>query len=125
MPEASILWLLLRPYIPVAIFGLRIATCLLKPWMFIGGVVDYQIDEHAHSALFTAMREFDKVAERAVARINAVVVCDIVSVILTGRRLKRHQPDGCDTHSLQIIQAAHQSLKVSNAVSVSIHIGSD
>ncbi len=50
-----------------------------------------------------------------------VVVRDIVAVILEGGRLKRHQPYGGDTHSLQIVQTAHQTLKVSDSVAVGIY----
>ena len=42
--------------------------------MLVRRVIDDQIDDHAHAALLRAVREFDEVAERAVAGIDAVVV---------------------------------------------------
>jgi glucose dehydrogenase len=42
--------------------------------MFIGSVIYDQIDQQTHSALFTAFREFDKVAQCAISGIDAVVI---------------------------------------------------
>ena len=93
--------------------------------MFIGSVIDDEINEHAHPALLTAMRKLDKVAEGAVARINPIVVRYVIAIILTGGWLEGHEPNGSDADTLQIVQATHQSLEVTDAVSVSIHIGCD
>ena len=90
--------------------------------MFIRGVIDYKINKHADAALPASPRELDEVAQRPVARIDVVVVCDIVSVIAAGRRLKRHQPDGCDSHALEIIQTPHEAFEVADPVAVCIHI---
>ena len=93
--------------------------------MRIGGVVDDEVDDDADAALPAAMGELDKVAERAVARIDAVIVRDVVAVVLAGRRLERHQPDRGDAEALQIIQPAQQALEIADAVAVGVHIGAD
>ena len=49
--------------------------------MLVGGVVDDEIDDDADAALLGAVGELDEVAERAVARIDAVVVGDVVAVV--------------------------------------------
>src|SRR5262245_14593943 len=41
------------------------------------------------------------------------------------RDLERHQPDGGHAKAMQVIQPAHQSLEVANAVAVGIHEGSN
>ena len=93
--------------------------------MLIGGVVDDEIDDDADAALPAAMGEFDEVAERAVARIDAVIVGDVVAVVLAGRRLKRHQPDRGDAEPVQIVEPPQQALEIADAVAVGIHIGAD
>jgi hypothetical protein len=93
--------------------------------VLIGGVVDDEVDDDADPTLLAAMGELDEIAERAVARVNAIVVRDVVAVILAGRRLKRHQPDRGDAESLQIVEPPQQSLEVPDAVAVRIHIGAD
>ncbi len=71
------------------------------------------------------MGEFDKVAQAAVARIDAIIVRDVVAVVLAGRRLERHQPDRGDAEALQIIQPAQQPLEITDAVAIGVHIGAD
>ena len=93
--------------------------------MLIGGVVDDEIDDDADAALPAAMGELDEVAERAVARIDAVIVGDVVAVVRAGRGLERHQPDRGDAEALQIIQPPQQALEIADAVAIGVHIGAD
>ena len=55
-------------------FEIGVLARLLEPGMLVRGVVDHQIDQHADAALFRGVGEFDKVADRAVTRIDAVIV---------------------------------------------------
>ena len=93
--------------------------------MLVGGVVDDEIDDDADAALLAAMGEFDEVAERAVARIDAVIVGDVVAVVPAGRGLERHQPDRGDAEPVQIIQPPQQALEIADAVAIGVHIGAD
>jgi hypothetical protein len=52
--------------------------------MRIGGMVDDEIDDDADAALPAAMGEFDEVAERAVSRVDAIIVRDVVAIVLAG-----------------------------------------
>ncbi len=83
------------------------------------------VDEHPYAALLRAVSEFDKIADRAVARINAVIIGHVVAVIAMGRDLERHQPDGRDAETMQVVETAHQTLEVADAVGVGIHVGSN
>jgi hypothetical protein len=56
-------------------------------------MVHHEIDEDADSVLLSAMGELDKVAERPVAPIDAVVIGNVVAVVTVWRRLERHQPN--------------------------------
>jgi hypothetical protein len=88
-------------------------------------VVHHQIDEDADAALLGAVGELDEIAERAVTRIDVIVVRDVVAVVAIGRGLERHQPDRRDAEPVQVIQAAHQPLEVADPVAVGIHIGTN
>ena len=72
-----------------------------------------------------AVGEIDEIAERAVARIDAVVVRHVVSVVTMGRRLERHQPNGRDAEAVEIVQASRQTAEVANAIAIGIHVGAD
>src|ERR1700743_796933 len=91
-----VLRLFLRPHVPVAIFGFWIRSRVEKPRMFVGGMVDDEVDDHADAALLAAVRELNEVAESSVAGIDVVIVGDVVTVVAKWRRLKGHQPDGGD-----------------------------
>ena len=97
----------------------------LNQAMLVRGVIDDEVDDDADAALLAAMGELDEIAERAVARIDAVIVGDVVAVVLAGRGLKRHQPDRGDAEPVQIIEPAHQALEVADAVAVGVHVGAD
>ncbi len=93
--------------------------------MLVGGVIDDEVDDYADAALPATMGEFDEVAQGTVARIDAVVVRDIVSVVLGGRRLERHQPNRGDAKPVQIVQTAQQAFEIADAVAIGIHVGAD
>jgi hypothetical protein len=70
-------------------------------------MVDDQINEHANSALLRAVGELDEIADRAIARVDAVIIGDVVAVVAMWRDLKRHQPDSGHAKAMQIVQPAH------------------
>jgi hypothetical protein len=47
----------------------------------------------ARATLFRTMREFKEIDERPEGRIDGIIVRNVVTIVLTGRFLKRHQPD--------------------------------
>src|SRR5437763_13184563 len=116
--------LLLGPDVPIAIFGICIGARLLEPWVLVGGVVDYEIDQNANAALFGAVRKLDEIAERTIARIDIIIVGDVVTIVSTRRSLTR-QPNRSHAQSMQIIEAAHQSLEITSPIAASVHVGSD
>jgi hypothetical protein len=93
--------------------------------MLVRCVIDHEVDEHTYAALLRAVGEFDKIADCAVARIDAVIIGHVVAVVAMGRDLERHQPDCRDAEPVQVVETAHQTLEIADAVAVGIHIGSD
>src|SRR5437870_6149745 len=88
-------------------------------------MIDDEIDDHPDAALPAALGEFNEVAERPVAWIDAVIIRNVVTVVLAGRWLKRHQPDCGDAEPVQIVETAQQALEIADAIAVGIHIGAD
>ena len=68
------------------------------------------------------MRKLDEIAERAISRVDIVIVGDVIAVIAVRRSLKRHQPDRRHPKPAQIVEAPHQSLEIAGSVSVCVHI---
>ena len=93
--------------------------------MLVRGVVHHQINQNTNAALLCAMGKLDEIAEGAVARIDIVIVGDVIAVVAAWRSLERHQPNRGHPKSMQIIQAPHKSLEIANAVAVGIHVCAD
>src|SRR6266511_2097816 len=78
----------LRPDVPVTVLRIGILARLLEPWMLVRCVIDHDVDEHTYAALLRAVGEFDKIADCAVARIDAVIIGHVVAVVAMGRDLE-------------------------------------
>ena len=91
---------------------------MLEPRVLVRRVVDDEVDEHTYAALLRSMSEFDKIADRAVTRIDAVIVGHVVAVVAMRRDLERHQPDGRDAETMQVVEPARQALEVADAVAL-------
>ena len=88
-------------------------------------MIDDEVDEHAYAPLLASVGELDEIPQRSVAGIYVVVVADVVSVVATGRRLKRHEPDCGDADALEIVETVHQAEEIADAVAVGVHEGGD
>src|SRR5436190_17588656 len=85
-------------------------------------MVHYQIDQDTDAALFCAVSKLDEIAQRAVSRIDIVIIGDVVTAVLARRRLKRHQPDRGHAESMQVIEATHESCEITDPIAVSVHV---
>ncbi len=88
--------------------------------MLIGGVVDDQLDEHLDLALVRRADECSEVVERAVARMHAQVVGDVVAVVFERRGKERQQPEAGDAEALQIVELLGQAREIADAVVVAV-----
>ena len=58
--------------------------------MLIGGVVDHEFGDNTQSAFVGRVEKGAEIVERAVVRIDVeIVIGDVVTIILQGRRIKR------------------------------------
>jgi hypothetical protein len=67
------------------------------------------------------MSEVNKIAGRAVTRVNAIVIRDVITIIAIRRGLKREKPDAGDAQSGEVIETSRQPFKVADAITVRIH----
>jgi hypothetical protein len=83
-------------------------------------MVHDEIHEHAQPVLARLLNELDEVAARAVARMHAVVVGDVVAVIAIRRRMKRPEPKRVDAQILEVLEPANEPLEIADAVAVRV-----
>lgn len=88
-------------------------------------MVDDEVDNDAYAALMAAVREFNEVAKSAIALIDAVVVRNVVSIVLAGRGLKRHEPNRRDAEAVQVVETPRETAKVAYTIAVGVHETSD
>ena len=74
--------------------------------MLIGGVINDQLSDHLDISLMGSLDKFFKLFNRTVRWIYGVVIHDVIPVVLERRRVKRKQPDSCNTNIFQVIQLA-------------------
>jgi hypothetical protein len=68
------------------------------------------------------VHELDKIAKRPVLRMHAVIVSNVVAVVTIRRRVERLEPEACNADARQVIELAHQSFKVANAITIGVEV---
>ena len=102
------------------VFTLRILAGLSEPRMLIRAVVDDEIHQDVHIALFRFRDQPVHVLHRTEARVNVVVIRDIIALIGERRAVDRLEPEDIDAEILQIIELIDDARKIADAVPVRI-----
>ena len=116
-PDALVFLVRVAPDVEVALgrSGGR-AAGRLEPRVLIGGVVDDELGDDADAAAVRFGDEVIEVVERAVARMDVLVVGDVVAVVSQRRRVERQQPEAVDAEALQVVELLRQAGEVADAV---------
>ena len=119
--RAGVFAVVVRPDIEVAIHrtGLRPPRAL-EPRMLVGGVVDHQLGDHPHAARMRRGDEAPGIGQRAVVRMHAAIVADVVAVVAARRWIERQQPDRVDAEIGDVVELGDQAGKIADAVVVGI-----
>ena len=88
--------------------------------MLVGGVVQHELGDHAQPPLVRGGEERREVVHRAVHRVDAVVVGDVVAVVAEGRRKGGQQPQRVDAERFEVIELARQPPEIADAVAVAV-----
>ena len=84
--------------------------------MLIRRVIDDQLGDDADAAAMRLVDEAIEVGERAVARVDVLVIRDVVAVVAERRRVERQQPQRVDAEVLQVVELLGQPGEVADAV---------
>ena len=109
------------PDIPVPLGrALRRAAGALEPLVLIAGVVDDKLGDDLQTTPVRFGDEALEVLHRAVGRIDRLVLGDVIAVVPERRRVEGQQPDGRRAQLLNVIQPAHQTGEVADAVAIGV-----
>src|SRR5262249_35829695 len=76
--------------------------------------------DDAQPAVVRLVEEAAELAQRAVGRVNAAVVGDVVALVAQGRRVERQQPQRGDTEVLPVVELLREPGKIPDAVAVAV-----
>ena len=116
-PHALVLLIRVAPHVEVALRRARRRPARrLEPRMLIGGVIDDELGDDADPAAMRLGDEPIEILERAVARMDVLVVRDVVPVVAERRRVERQQPETVDPEPLEVLQLLREAGEVADAV---------
>jgi hypothetical protein len=124
--DALVFLVRLAPHVEVALGrpGRRAARGL-EPRMLVGRVVDDELGDHADAARVRLADEAVEILERAVTRMDSLVIRDVVAVVAERRGIEGQHPEHVDPQRLQVVEAAREAGKVADAVAVAVGEGAD
>src|SRR5205823_2877553 len=119
--RAGVSLIVLAPDVPIA--DIRIGAALaraLEPGMLIRRVIDHELGDHAQLATVRLLQEAPEMLHGAEIGIDAAVVGNIITVVASGRRIKREQPQGGHPELLQVIELFREPGEIPYAVIVAV-----
>jgi hypothetical protein len=88
-------------------------------------VVDHKFRDHVKTAPVSLSKEGPKVLKRAVGRVNARVIRDVVPVILQRGRTEREKPNRRHPEILEVVELAGQPFEITYPIPVTVAKGLD
>ncbi len=88
--QLPILFLLKIKIFSILTFG--VCTSFPKPFMLIGTMIDHQIHHNTNPPFFCLFNQSVHIFHGSKHRINLIVICNVISLICTGRQIHRGNP---------------------------------
>ena len=108
------------PDVIVAVGIVLSFAALNKPGVFVGGVVDDQVQQDFQSQFMGPVQHFLKLLQSSVIRMDIFVIGNVIAVIRIGRGKDRAEPDPVHPKGLYIVQLVIHSVQIPDPVSVSV-----
>ena len=103
--------------------ALRIGQGVFEPRVLVGGVVDHQVEDDAHSAFVAGGDQAPKVVDGAHLVHDAPVVSDVVAHVLVGGREDGGEPQAVDAQVVQVGDLRQDAGQITDAVAVAVREG--
>jgi len=83
-------------------------------------MVEHKLADYFQAAVVRFVQQVAKVFKRAVFRVNAVIVHDVIPVVPSGSGVHGHEPDAVDAEVDEVVETRDQSAEVPPAVPVAV-----
>ncbi len=114
------------PYIELALG--RAGGCAarrLEPRVPVRRVIDDELRDDLQPSRVSLVEEPANVLERAVLRMHALVMRDVIAVVAQRRFVEGQQPQAGDAEAFEVIELLHQAREITNAIAVRVEEGLD
>ena len=118
--NAAVLLVAVAPHVPVPARIAAGAPGLDEPGMLIRGVIQHELDDHAQAARVRFLQERLEFLQRAIARVDARVVRDVIPVVTERRGIHRLDPEAVDAESRKMVELGRQPDEVADAVAIAV-----
>jgi len=85
-------------------------------------VVDDQVDEHANAQSVGVLHERHEIPQRPMLVTDAVEIGNVIPIVAIRGWVEGLEPHAGHAEALQVIEAPHQALEVTDAISIGILI---
>ncbi len=107
------------PDIIVPVWAVFISA-FLKPRVFIGGMVDYQVQNDFDIPFPGFINQLFHICHGAKIKMNIAVIADIVAIVGIRRWINRAEPQDANAKILQVVQVLEDARQITNTVPVCI-----
>ena len=108
------------PDVVVSLGRGRVAAGLLKPRVLVGRMVDHEVGDDSNATRVGGLGERLEVRDGADRGMDLPEIGDVVTVVLQGRGIDRHEPEAIDTQLLQVVELGGQPGQIAVAVAVGV-----
>ena len=117
--NAAVAVVAVAPHVPVAARMAAGAPRLDEPGMLIRGVIQHELDDHPQAARVRFFQERLEFLQRAIARVDARVVRDVIPIVTERRGIHRLDPEAVDAES-RMVELGRQPDEVADAVAIAV-----
>ena len=104
----------------LSVLSIRIFAGFFEPFVLIRAVIDDEIHQDVHIAFLGLSNQTVHIVHGTEARVDIIIIGNIVALICERRAVDRREPDNVDTEVFEVIEFADNARKITNAVSVRI-----
>ena len=121
---APVVWHV-TPDVPVTLLSQSGRTAFLKPRMIRRGMIQHHIQNDPYSPFVSILQQQTEVIHGSVFRVDRRVIGNIISVVDSGTRKKRSDPNRVCTKHFDIRQFLSYPFKVTDAVTIAVKEAAD
>ena len=108
------------PYVIITVGIVFSFSAFQKPWVFVRGVVDDQIQNHLQAKVMCLVQHFPELFQVAVIRVDVFVIGNVITEVRVRRRINRTEPYAVHSEGLYIFQLVVNAVQIPDPIIVTV-----